>query len=151
MTPSQIGTLKEQVKLEAAALKQHATPSELANLDFNRFNANRTSQCIYGQMTGNCYSNRANELIVQCAQRVYTTDSGCLMPEDIENLNGKPHLLEGRTRKHYYHSPIELFVAINQDTIVKTLHLDYNQSLVSANTKILLEYLQGHTETLNFI
>lgn len=58
----------EDVAKEAKALKEHATPEELAKLDFRKLDPHSSYSCIYGQMTGSCVSERANELISNCAK-----------------------------------------------------------------------------------
>lgn len=60
--------LKELVKQEADLLKQYATKEELAELDFSELFPTQINLCIYGQMTGFCFSTRATELIKKCAK-----------------------------------------------------------------------------------
>jgi hypothetical protein len=60
--------LKELVKEEAIALKQHALPEELANLDLNTFNPDSPTEDIYGQLTGNTWGHRAKELRTLCSK-----------------------------------------------------------------------------------
>lgn len=64
-------TMQALVKKEAANLKKNATKEELAKLDFDRLDGDSPYSCMYGQMTGHCYSNRASELIFNCCERVY--------------------------------------------------------------------------------
>lgn len=52
----------KMVELEALHLRNNATDEEKNNLDFNRLNACSSINCIYGQMTGDCRSERAYEL-----------------------------------------------------------------------------------------
>jgi len=131
-------TLKKLVRIEAANLKVEATPQELAKLNFSKLNSGDTGRCIYGQMTGFCYSDRANELIVKCAPRVYNGGFGL---GSINNLNGAPAELNGEYRGIKYHSPIEVFIHLNS--------YDYNSG--KANNKILIDYLQGRNKILTFI
>lgn len=49
----------KQVITELKHIKRHATPEELNKLSFITFNKNNPCKCIYGQMTGNCDSTRA--------------------------------------------------------------------------------------------
>lgn len=51
------------VEHEVRSLKEHATESELKNLNFDTLNYDDMEQCIYGQMTGDCSSVRAKELM----------------------------------------------------------------------------------------
>lgn len=95
---------------EAYMLKQHATKEEIGSLRIDRFDPDNYEECIYGQITGNCYSVRALELIKECCTKVYE-------PKDrTENLltnsvlNGKPYDIEAHSRKYKYHSPIECLI-----------------------------------------
>lgn len=59
--------LVNYVHKEAAKLKANAAPEELGNLDFERLSPLHVNQCIYGEMTGHCESQRALELLSKCA------------------------------------------------------------------------------------
>lgn len=59
--------LKEKVIQEATKLKTCATKEELKRLDFRTFAPDKKQYCIYGQLTGNCFSDRALELLNCCA------------------------------------------------------------------------------------
>lgn len=58
------------VMFEINTLKELATREEIANLDFETFDPNNTRSCIYGQLTGNCQSVRAKELMDKACVRV---------------------------------------------------------------------------------
>jgi hypothetical protein len=62
------------VAAEAKALKNHATKEELERLNVKCMNPEFPSTCIYGQMTGNCRSERATELIELCCKRFFVND-----------------------------------------------------------------------------
>jgi len=51
-----------EVITEVEHLKKTATQEEIGKLDFGRLNAYMYHACIYGQMTGDCHSDRAVEL-----------------------------------------------------------------------------------------
>lgn len=59
--------LKELVVDEALKLRKYATKEEKERLDFETMICTETG-CIYGQMTGNCYSERALLLKSKCAK-----------------------------------------------------------------------------------
>jgi len=59
------------VREEAKNLLKFSTREERANLNFEEFSPENSFECIYGQMTGNCFSPRAEQLIKQCASKVY--------------------------------------------------------------------------------
>lgn len=133
MTQEQKQTLVGLVKTEADNIKLHATQEELNSLDFDTLSPSKTTNCIYGQMTGDCYSWRANELIIQSAERVYNSQGDGIDEGDVEHLNGEPELVG--SRGGWYHSPIELFVFIN-----RYLGRKYNERLI--------DYLKGKTDKL---
>lgn len=85
-------------------------------------------------MTGDCYSERANELILNCALRVYVPSTRYSEMLSDAKLNGKPHpIYGGSDKRHFeYHSPIEIFI----------FHSDK-----AKNTK-LIEFLKGEREKL---
>jgi len=135
MTPKN-KKLRELVIEEATSLKKHATTEELRKLDFSHFYPRSSTSCIYGQMTGYCFSGRANELIMKCAKKVYsaTTKHG----NDFEHnkLNGTPS--SKGIRQDSYFSPIEMFVP-------------KEGNMQNGNNKILIGFLKGQTETLKFV
>jgi len=51
-----------EVQKELDHIKVHATDEEKGELDFSTFDHNSVNNCIYGQMTGDCSSSRANQL-----------------------------------------------------------------------------------------
>ena len=130
------------VKKEAENLKKYATINELLNLDLNRLDGLDQNYCIYGQLTTNCYSVRASELISLCTKKVYD------IRKIDEEYNNWGNLIKNQTIKPFdrfklfktqiiggFFSPIELFI-----------NLDNNHN----NSKILIEYLQGKINTLEF-
>lgn len=58
-----------EVALEIQALKERATSEEIDRLDIDRFDPTCYDKCIYGQMTGDCTSGRAVDLIYDCCPR----------------------------------------------------------------------------------
>jgi len=130
-------TLIKLVKQEAKNIKENATPREIKKLNIEWLDPADVEQCIYGQMTGSCYSKRANKLIVKCATKVYKA-IGSQPLEDVE-LNGKPKLVLDRSEE--YHSPIEIFI----------YHHGYEKGSIDreGNIKRLINYLKGVTKTLS--
>lgn len=83
----------EDVEKEARALKKNATKEELSKLDFKTFSPQYPDRCVYGQMTGDCFSKRAHRLIKDCCIRLVDNEkfSPLFKPETIYNaVNGKP-------------------------------------------------------------
>lgn len=125
--------LETLVKQEATNLRNNATSEEKANLNFSSLIPDWKDSCIYGQMTGNCYSFRAIALIKASCPHVYKSNNAGL---DIEmaDLNGSP-MNEHRTD---YWSPIELFIYDNRFAVNVQ------------NNKRLIEYIKGETDELKF-
>ncbi len=127
-----IKTLKELARIEVENIKQHATKKEISKLNIETFDPNDHGECIYGQMTGSCNSKRAMNLIIECCNKVLSTEG---MDENILDrciLNGEPRKLEDfNDRIDYYVSPVESLI--------------YRQK--TAGPKII-KYLKGETETL---
>jgi len=105
-------------------LREHATDKELARLDFVNLDAFNGYHCVYGQMTGDCFSQRATKLINQCA----TPFSRSVEEYDIGGMLAKRFL-----RKYVYPSftPIEFYIA-----------------QPGAQNKVLIEFLKGEREAL---
>lgn len=114
--------LKQLVIAEATALRQHATKEELQRLDFTWLDPQSIAYCIYGQMTGNCDSERAIELQNK-STRPYSSLSVELFYTDAPNFN--------KRNTECIYSPIEVY--INQP---------------EANSYALIAFLKGKTDTL---
>lgn len=121
--------LQKLVEIEAKALLKYATKTELKKLSFN-IDPDHTKGCVYGKMTGHCYSERAAELILKCASK---TCYGLCDP--IIGTKPTKKKLDGFRRSN--HSPIEAFIFQR-----------YNQE--NGNNKILIKYLKGKTKKLEF-
>lgn len=69
--------MKKELRLSASKevrnIKKHATKKEISRLDYRSLRPQYQESCIYGQMTGDCFSERANYLIGKCAVR-YTEE-----------------------------------------------------------------------------
>lgn len=123
--------LVDLVKEEAAKLREALKPSEAAKLDFSTLNPIHTNRCIYGQATGDCFSKRANNLILKCCQRVYTAGDGATGYLTGAKLNGKPKRVKYRSSSYF--SPIEVFI--------------FKAS--KRRNKKLIQYLRKETDTLD--
>ncbi len=131
--------LVELVKAEAANLKKFATKEEIDNLEAKYLDPNDPTSCIYGQCTGSCFSTRAHELIIQCADRVY--NQGKIDERNSfkgATLNGKPNVTEGGRFNRHYWSPIELF-------------LSQEKNMDNGNNEAIIAYLKDETQTLEFV
>jgi|ERR1044072_1818913 hypothetical protein len=110
--------LKEDVRKEAEALKVHATKEERESLCLELLDSSHVSKCYYGQMCGECDSDRAVELIGLCTQKFFLIGD-----------NGVQEADKGKIANRW--SPIEAYC-----------------TLPEANNANLIAFLRGETETL---
>jgi len=115
--------LKVLVKEEAEKLKEFATAGELDELNFLELNPGKLRHCIYGQMTGYCYSIRASDLM-----------SSCTVPYsfDLEAYTEPPSgakFFPGAARLFF--SPIEFYITRSD-----------------SKKKALIDFLKSKSETL---
>lgn len=108
----------EDVAKEARALRKHATKKELELLNFETFDGGDVKKCIYGQMTGDCDSDRASELIQLCAPIYFEGSSGGYKTNSVFEI--------------FRYSPIERYVA----------------QYVSEKNKNLIAFLKGERKDL---
>jgi len=130
-------TLVRLVKKEAQSLKKRATKEELSRLNFDTLRPKFGNACLYGQMTGSCWSERAHKLIIKCADRVY--DQGGATELNYSVLSNKPTSIvnENLGLGREFFSPIECF-------------LYFGDNNTNGNNAILIDYLQGKRKTLRF-
>lgn len=127
-------TLISLVKKEAAKLRSKATKEERNRLDFDRLRPSNVERCIYGQMTGGCFSPRAHDLIRSCTERTYV---GLLSYADGCILGRKLKLDMDGDRRAEQWSPIEIFI--------------YNpENQKNGNNKALVDYIKGKKKILSF-
>ena len=139
--------LKELVKKEATKLKKAATLRERKRLSYLNLNPDSKERCIYGQMTKDCFSIRANELIVQCCEEVLEVTTKSMNLHDLVSKTCKPTLDNntdtGRTQNescNTWYSPIEIFISYNE----------LGGGSTSDNLK-LIEYLKNKRKNLDFL
>jgi hypothetical protein len=132
------------VTKEAKALRENATEAELNNLTI-LINPYSFRGCIYGQMTGDCRSPRASELIFQCCTRYFHNGSEAAFlhrgmagvrrivnGEKIEGAETPKELKDKRGSSVRYLSSIETYIATPR-----------------AKIDNLVAYLKHHTNDLN--
>jgi hypothetical protein len=130
----------ELVVKEARKLRKLTTELEKSRLDFSNLDPLDSERCIYGQITGHCFSARAKELIEKSCVRVYNKGSNLSDTISSSKLNGSPigkHRdtnipLWGSTS---YFSPIEVFIVKAKDNVVLL--------------ERLVSYIKGERRTLN--
>lgn len=125
-------TMIALVKKEAKNLRKFAEKSELRKLNFKVLYPKSQNSCVYGQMTNNCFSDRATELIKKCCERVYDSPNASTDMSKAK-LNGNP---KRRIRDRFY-SPIEIYIT-QPDNVENT----------NGNNKNLINYLKGKTDKL---
>lgn len=120
--------LKLKVIDEATKLKSCATQEELEKLNFKRLDPERIQKCIYGQMTGNCFSKRATELL-NCCTVPYSADVDSYTRTRVKSFNDKNRAED--VNGDWVFSAIEYYIG--------------HQIAKNAN---LIDYLKGVKETL---
>jgi hypothetical protein len=120
--------LKLKVIDEATKLKSWATQKELEKLNFNLLTPCNKNSCVYGQMTGNCFNERATELL-NCCAIPYSSDTEDYIRTRVKSFNSK-----NRTDWRNYawvFSAIEFYI-----------------TQVKAKNNNLINYLKGVKKTL---
>lgn len=138
--------LEPLVIAEATNIKRIALKRELKKLDFCGLVPDDHQNCIYGQMTGDCYNARAYELIRKSCVNVIESES-----VDDKEFNGelvdfneqakqngveKPNKFDENFRLSFY-SPIEIFITRKRNK-------------KNGNNAKLIAFLRGETDTLDF-
>jgi hypothetical protein len=127
---------------EIEMLKKHATPEEIAKLDFSTFDANEIDGCIYGQLTGACNDDRSIELIKACC---------------LKSINFFPSNLRTKIRDLSIEDILPNVSAPKQAIKKDSWNersLDYISALEGyiyskgANCEGIIAYLKGETNTL---
>lgn len=116
-----IEELKKQVIIEVSNLKKYATKEELYRLNFDKLNPIDNSNCIYGQITGDCYNSRASDLIKKCTRVYY----------DNMYIRSVVHSIDEVGYGERNCSPIELYITLN-----------------GAKNKTLIDFLKGEIDSL---
>lgn len=134
--------LKEDVRKEAQALRVHATKEERERLSFSTLNPSNIDRCIYGQMTGNCYSERAALLIHDCCVRYFKHNVVLAL------FDGRSNMM--RIQQHVNGTTVENFVKERNGSNPYS-HFSAIEAyicLAEANNANLIAFLRGETETL---
>lgn len=124
----------KDVEHEVRMLFKHATPEEIAKLNFNTFNNHNAERCIYGQMTGDCRTVRAKELMDLSCVRVMDVEDGsknCTNWNDDFKVNGEytgqtwqymSLLRNGYYRRNWSHlSALEAYICL-EDAKVENIY-----------------------------
>jgi len=114
--------LLELVKQEADNIKVHATQAEKDKLDIDNFSGLFPTTCLYGQLTGNCFSDRATELL-----------NLCTMPFTPDLKRFTPSTSNRSFKDFRQYSPIEYLIF---------------QGCSKKDEQNLIDYIQGKNDTL---
>lgn len=118
--------IKELAYKEAKLLKEHSTKKERGKLNYKTLSPSNSQGCIYGQMTSDCKSDRAVELINKCCTEVVSTyDYMKLVKRDI--VNSVSIREDIKDRDWDFISPIEAYIMIEserneKDKLVKLIN-----------------------------
>ena len=108
----------KEVLKEATLLREHATKDQKDKLVFDQLDGADTCNCIYGQMTGNCYNQEARNLLSKCAKTIVDNLADSEEQEDIvfnsaTPVNFKATLEHTSMRNHRsYFSAIEGYITV---------------------------------------
>jgi hypothetical protein len=118
----------KMVRVEATHLRDNATKEEKANLNFDSIDPYSSSDCIYGQMTGNCESDRAHKLCPKTIAVLFLiTPSVKRAAETSRTLEKEDDDDDG----WFCYTPIEVYVGA-----------------AGSNASGLLKYIKGTNKTL---
>lgn len=130
----------EEVKKEASLLRKHARKSELNRLNLSALDPVNRCKCVYGQMAGECRSERAIELITKCCHRF------------IEAGNGIDDLTEySRDERTTYRNLQKFINGAKSKQPSRVTYLSSIESYIllrNAKLKNLIAYLKGEREDL---
>jgi hypothetical protein len=130
--------LKQLVVEEATKLKQYATDKELVKLEFSTLDPSFPNTCIYGQMTGNCFSERSKDLLLLCAKPYRRMGIN----------NGKTRATSFKTR--YVGSTFNPFKVPNREIIYSPIEcfISEDEKVCGQGREKLIDFLQNKTQTL---
>lgn len=104
--------LKQLVLDELFLLKQHATSEEISCLSEIEIDPENAERCIYGAMTGDCFSERAHELLSKCA-KPYSKNLSKFTPTKM----GVEKWIKIREINETFFSPIEYYIYQREENI----------------------------------
>lgn len=119
-----------KVKEELDTIKRLATSEEIAKLELSTFDPHTPSKCIYGQMTGECSSDRAKELFPKILD--ITTMSNT--DETYKDIKDTIYFYDKKDKKNRYSlifTPLEVYLPLR-----------------TTNVKQIIEYLKGERDQI---
>jgi len=79
-------TFMDMVRHEVEQLKIHLTDEQKGKLDKATFKPTHSEHCVYGQITGDCFSHEAAKLVDACAVSIGVADC----PLDVKSFDLPP-------------------------------------------------------------
>jgi len=128
------------VRHEVEMLKKHAYPVQLNRLDFDTFDPDHRSQCIYGQMTGSCYSREAQTLMNKACIKVFNTEYNTIQYKTFTEIKG---LINGKYNKQTWKR-----VSAGDREMSYLSALEGYILLKGAKNHNIIDYLQGKKDKL---
>jgi len=137
-----------EVKHEIEQLKIHASNREKNNLDFRAFDPVVPTQCIYGQMTGACYSKRAKELMDLSCIRLMNIRLGYLT-DKFDGYEDEKFLTNGKYQSNLTWRDEELDSWGRYSRKFEHLSALEGYILLSdAKNRQIISYIKGEIESL---
>lgn len=124
------------VLLEADNIKKNCTEEEISELDFEFLDPSHPRKCIYGQMTGSCFSKRTLELVKELPthfEYLYDFDREDVQLDEVLNVATSFRFDPIEEHKLVF-SPIEVYI-----------------TLPEADNENLINYIKGISKELNIL
>lgn len=99
---------------EASFLRSEITDKERNNLSYDLLSTSSSSQCIYGLISGNCYNDRATQLMRRSKIELHPYLSHDRVKESSESNKMEDILKSGNSRRNFqFFSPIETMITFD--------------------------------------
>lgn len=134
---------------EIEMLKKHSTKAEKNRLNFDKFSPHVAQQCIYGQITGDCRSKRAHELMeLSCVKIFDLSASDCDIIYESMHMNTVLKYVTGPFKSQGWDKPLSYIPKlINRYFDYLSVLEGYIQ--LDRNNKEIIQYIKGEIDTLN--
>lgn len=129
----------EDVRTEIESIKLHATKKEKSRLNFKEFKPAYSEDCVYGQLTGDCRSERAIELIEKSCVRIWDLSEKNVDIDKIKDASFEEakSFLNGAFDKETFGDGCQYLSALEGYIVLKR-----------ANNENILAYIKGETDKL---
>lgn len=122
------------VLLEADNIKKNCSEEEISKLDFEHLDPSNPRKCIYGQMTGSCFTERTLDLVVNLPnhfEHIYDYEQENIPLDEVLNAEATFRFDPIEEHKLVF-SPIEVYI-----------------TLPEADNENLINYIKGISKELN--